>query len=141
MANVVRGQWSSLERERIILETTKNDHADWGRVKTWVEQEPGSGGKESAERTIAMLAGYPAEQDRVTGSKEIRAEPYAAQQQAGNVSVLKGPWSQEFTDEHELFPNGKYKDQVDAAAGGFMKLAKKHYRYDASMSWVGAING
>jgi phage terminase large subunit-like protein len=59
VANVIRGQWSSLERERIILETAKNDAADWGRVKIWTEQEPGSGGKESAERTVAMLAGYP----------------------------------------------------------------------------------
>jgi predicted phage terminase large subunit-like protein len=138
--NVVRGQWSSLERERIILETAKNDHADWGRVKIWVEQEPGSGGKESAERTVAMLAGYPAEADKVTGSKEIRAEPYAAQQQAGNVTLYRAKWTQEFIDEHELFPNGKFKDQVDSAAGAFMKSAKKHYRYDASMNWVGAIN-
>lgn len=141
IADVKHGQWSSLERERVILETAHNDRADWGRVKTWTEQEPGSGGKESAERTIAMLAGFPAEADKVTGSKEVRAEPYAAQQQAGNVMVFKAPWTQGFVDEHELFPNGKYKDRVDSAAGAFMKLAKKHYRYDASMSWVGAING
>lgn len=140
IANVVRGQWSSLEREQIILATAQNDHADWGRVKIWTEQEPGSGGKESAERTIAMLSGFPCEADKVTGSKEIRAEPYAAQQQAGNVSVFKHPvWTQPFIDEHELFPNGKFKDQVDATAGAFMKCARKHYKYDASMNWVGSL--
>ncbi len=108
-------------------------------MKIYTEQEPGSGGKESAERTIAMLSGFPCEADKVTGSKEIRAEPYAAQQQAGNVTLFRAPWTQPYIDEHELFPNGKYKDRVDATAGAFMKCARKHYKYDASMSWVGKV--
>jgi predicted phage terminase large subunit-like protein len=138
--NVVRGQWSSLEREQVILKTTQDDRVDYGRVETWLEQEPGSGGKESAERSIAMLAGYPAKADKVSGSKEIRAEPYAAQQQAGHILVFDAPWTQPFIDEHEPFPNGKYKDQVDSAAGAFMKLVTKTYKYDASLSWVGGPN-
>jgi predicted phage terminase large subunit-like protein len=139
VANITRGQWSSLEREQAILQTAKNDQADWGRVEIWLEQEPGSGGKESAERSIAMLAGFPAKADKVTGSKEIRAEPYAAQQQAGHVIVLAAPWTQDFIDEHEVWPNGKYKDQVDSTAGAFAKCVAKTYKYDASMGWVGAL--
>lgn len=141
VSSIVRGQWSSLEREQHILTTAKNDAADWGRVEIWLEQEPGSGGKESAERSVAMLAGYPAKADKVTGSKEIRAEPYAAQQQAGHVILFKAPWTQEFIDEHETFPNGKYKDQVDSTAGAFAKCVVKTYKYDASMAWVGSLNG
>lgn len=143
ITDVRRGQWSSLDREKHIKATTENDRADWGRVETWIEQEPGSGGKESAERTVAMLAGFPCYIDKVTGSKEVRAEPYAAQVQAGNV-LLCGPsivWKQPFVDEHEVFPNGKYKDQVDSAAGCCAKLVKKAYKYDASLSWVGGPNG
>jgi predicted phage terminase large subunit-like protein len=87
-----------------------------------------------------MLAGYPAKADKVSGSKEIRAEPYAAQQQAGHILVFDAPWTQPFIDEHEPFPNGKYKDQVDSAAGAFMKLVTKTYKYDASLSWVGGPN-
>jgi hypothetical protein len=34
---------------------------------------------ESAEATIRMLAGWKVRADRVTGDKEHRAEPYAAQ--------------------------------------------------------------
>lgn len=141
VASIVRGQWSSLEREQNILTTAKNDAADWGRVEIWLEQEPGSGGKESAERSVAMLAGYPAKADPVRGSKEIRAEPYAAQQQAGHVLVFNALWTQEFIDEHEVFPNGKFKDQVDSTAGAFAKCVTKTYKYDASMSWVGSLNG
>ena len=139
VASQVRGQWSSLEREQHILQTARNDYADWSRVEIYVEQEPGSGGKESAERSVAMLAGFPAKADRVTGSKEIRAEPYAAQQQAGHVWVYKAAWTSDFIDEHEVFPNGKYKDQVDSAAGAFAKCVTKTYKYDASMNWVGSL--
>lgn len=138
ITDVVRGQWSAFDRETRIKTVTANDAIDWGRVVTWIEQEPGSGGKESAERTVAMLAGFPCKVDRVTGSKEVRAEPYAAQQQQGNILLcgLRKEVVDEFIDEHETFPTGKYKDQVDAAAGAFAKLATKHYKYDASLSWI-----
>jgi hypothetical protein len=36
-----------------------------------IEQEPGSGGKESAENTIRMLAGMKVTADKVTGSGGI----------------------------------------------------------------------
>jgi predicted phage terminase large subunit-like protein len=138
ITDVKRGQWTSLDREKQIKAATETDRVDWGRVETWIEQEPGSGGKESAERTVAMLAGFPCYIDKVTGSKEIRAEPYAAQVQAGHVLLVgRGQWKQEFIDEHEVFPTGKYKDQVDAAAGAFNKIVVKKYKYDASLSWVG----
>jgi phage terminase large subunit-like protein len=52
----------------------------------------------------------------------VRADPYAAQVQAGNVALIGGAWVQPFLDEHEEFPAGKFKDQVDAAAGAFNKL-------------------
>lgn len=118
--DVERGQWEALERERRLRQTAEMDgHA----VKVWVEQEPGSGGKESAERSIRSLAGFTAAADRVTGDKETRAEPYAAQVQAGNVYLLRGDWNRAFLGEHETFPAGKYKDQVDAAAGAFIKVA------------------
>lgn len=117
--NVVRGQWNAFDRESKIQATADNDGTD---VTVWVEQEPGSGGKESAERSVAMLKGFKAYADRVTGDKETRAEPYAAQVQGGNVLLLSGPWNKAFIEEHEFFPNGPYKDQVDAAAGAFAKL-------------------
>jgi predicted phage terminase large subunit-like protein len=69
-----------------------------------------------------MLAGYRAFADRVTGSKEVRAEPFAAQVQGGNVYLVGGAWHADFLDEMESFPSGKYKDQVDAASGAFARL-------------------
>jgi len=138
VSDVSRGQWSALERERRIKQCAEIDRAEYGfRVRTWVEQEPGSGGKESAERTISMLRGFTVRADKVTGSKEIRAEPYAAQVQAGNVSIVASSWNRPFLEEHEEFPSGKYKDQVDAAGGAFAKLTNKGTSsYDSSLSWV-----
>lgn len=120
--NVVRGQWNAFDRETRIKQTADNDGPD---VTVWVEQEPGSGGKESAERSVVMLKGFKAYADRVTGDKETRAEPYAAQVQGGNVLLMSGDWNKAFKEEHEFFPNGPYKDQVDAAAGAFAKLVAK----------------
>jgi predicted phage terminase large subunit-like protein len=117
--DVVRGQWSADRREATIKQCAEMD----GRNCTvWVEQEPGSGGKESAERTIANLPGFIAKAERVTGSKETRAEPLAAQINIGMVAMLRADWNRELIEELRNFPVGRYKDQVDAAAGAFAKL-------------------
>jgi predicted phage terminase large subunit-like protein len=123
--HVVRGQWSALEREEQIKATAA---ADSNSIKSWydivIEQEPGSGGKESYEATVRNLAGYWVHPNKVTGSgsKEVRAEPFAAQVQAGNVWLIAGPYVQDLLDEFEVFPTGSHDDQVDAAAMAFARL-------------------
>jgi len=131
IAHVVRGRWSPFEREqrmRIYAEADKKLCKNYTIV---VEQEPGSAGKVSADHTIRNLAGFRVYADRVTGSKQVRAEPFAAQVQAGNVCLRAGPWVEAFLDECEAWPNGKYNDQVDAAAGAFNRLIKP-YSYDTT---------
>lgn len=127
--DIVRGQWAAAEREKMILQTAHLDMAKWGaKVEQWVEQEPGSGGKESAEATLRNLAGFRAYSDRVTGDKVLRAEPYAAQAEAGNVNVLRAAWTPGYLAELGGFPTGTYKDQVDASSGAFNKLAERTRR-------------
>ena len=118
--DVVRGQLAAPQRERTIRATAE---LDGHGVGIWIEQEPGSGGKESAESTIRSLAGYTIKAERPSGDKATRAEPLAVQVEAGNVRLLRGPWNQAFIDEVKTFPVGKYKDQVDASSGAFNKLA------------------
>lgn len=120
--DIVRGRWLALEREERIKATAQADKQRYISYAVWVEQEPGSGGKELAENTIRNLAGYRVHADRVTGSKRVRAEPFAAQVQAGNVWLVAGRWVADFRDECEIWPQGQYQDQVDAAAGAFSKL-------------------
>lgn len=57
-----------------------------------------------------------------TGSKEARAEPMAAQWQAGNFDLVYGPWNEEYLLQLENFPDGKFKDMVDASANGFAEI-------------------
>jgi predicted phage terminase large subunit-like protein len=113
------GQWATGRREQTIRQTAE---LDGKTIDVWVEQEGGSGGKESAESTVANLAGFVCKADKVTGSKEVRAEPYAAQVEIGNVSLVQGDWVRDFIDEHEPFPMGKFSDRVDGASGAFNKL-------------------
>lgn len=124
--DVVRGQWSTDERERMIRQVAE---ADGFNVRTGVEQEPGSGGKESAENTIRNLAGYSVFKELPKGDKIYRADPWSVQVNNGNVFLLRGKWNNEFIKEHEYFPYSKYKDQVDAAGAAFSSItAQKQVR-------------
>ena len=88
-----------------------------------VPQDPGQAGKEQAASIIAENAGYVITAERESGSKVTRAEPFAAQCEAGNVYLVRGPWNEAFIDELCSFPHQGADDQVDAAAGAFNKLA------------------
>jgi hypothetical protein len=46
----------------------------------------------SADNTIRKLAGFTAFKDKVTGKKDVRAEPFAAQVQGNNVRLVAGEW-------------------------------------------------
>jgi predicted phage terminase large subunit-like protein len=125
--NVIRGRWSALVREQWIKRIAQVDsealrRGHWVYYEVVIEQEPGSGGKESAEATIRNLAGFSVVADRVTGSKQVRADPFAVQVQAGNVFLVAGPWVADFCDEAEAWPSGKTLDQIDAAAMAFAHL-------------------
>ena len=122
MDDLKRGQWRADERERIIAQTAE---ADGYNVHIMVEQEPGSGGKESAEGTIRGLAGYIIQKDRPTGNKEFRADPLSVQVNSGNIRLRVAMWNKEYTEEFSMFPNSTYKDQVDATSGAFNYLVMK----------------
>jgi predicted phage terminase large subunit-like protein len=123
ITNVVRGRWSTDKREQIIRQTAVIDGESTVIV---MEQEPGSGGKDSMRSSLRNLIGYHARPDLVQnrGSKIIRADPYSVQVNQGNILLLRGEWNKDFKAEHMMFPFGKYKDQVDAAAGAFSYLAR-----------------
>lgn len=132
--DIVRGQWQSHERDKIMLETAAKDaaiYSELGTVKIRHEQEPGSSGKDAAKYTNKLLAGFPVKAIKSTGNKTVRAEPYANQCEAGNVYMMKADWNEDFIDEHAVFDRGKNDDIVDAASGAFNELS----RGSAFISW------
>lgn len=120
VADVIRARERSA-KVRARIKTTAA--ADGKRVRVVVPQDPGQAGKDQAENMVAGLAGHIATATRETGDKETRAEPFAAQWQAGNVDVVRGDWNGAFFSELEAFPSPSvHDDQVDAAAGAFAEL-------------------
>lgn len=124
------GQWNPGNREKVILEEAI---LDGEKVTTVVEQEPGSGGKESAQGTVAMLlkaglkAGVP---DKVSDSKEARAEPYSTAVSNEQVWLLTtgrraAKWIKQFVANHLGFPKATFRDEVDAGSGAFNRLNDK----------------
>ena len=114
--DVLRFRGSPAEVERAILATAQQD------TKTCaiqLPQDPGQAGKAQASSMTRMLSGYNVHTERPTGPKEVRAAPFAAQCEAGNVFMLKAPWNEDFFSEVEYFPFGAHDDQVDAVADAF----------------------
>lgn len=120
--DVVRGQWPSDERNKVIVETAKTDRLRYPNVKTWVEQPPGLG-KESTDAVVRLLAGHNVQADPVHRDKIERAEPVSSQLRAGNVRMLEAPWNGPYLAVMCTFPTGAHDDDVDGTSGAFNKIA------------------
>jgi predicted phage terminase large subunit-like protein len=119
IVDVTRGQWSPDERNERMRQTAK---VDGESVSIRLPQDPGQAGKEQAQALIRMLAGYMVKAVPVSGDKQVRADPLAAQLNAGNVLLLRAPWNAAFIEELRQFPSGRHDDAVDAAADAFNEL-------------------
>jgi predicted phage terminase large subunit-like protein len=117
--NVVRFR----ETGATVRRTIKTMAACDGRsCRIVIPQDPGQAGKDQAASIIGENAGFRIEAERETGDKGTRAEPLAAQCEAGNVYLVRADWNEAFIDELCGFPKG-HDDMVDAASGAFTKLA------------------
>ena len=136
--DVKRFQLDSAEREKVIKKTAFDDGM---QVRVGVEQEPGSGGKESAENTATKtLRGYKVtvvKVDKSTGGKEERADPWSVAMNNGNVYLPEflqdqnehwTGWAEEWIEEHRYFPHSKFKDQVDSASLAFSLINRPRIR-------------
>lgn len=131
--DVVRGQWDSAERNRTMRATAV---ADGVSVPVHVPQDPGQAGKDQAKAMVRLFAGFNVETEPVSGSKEVRADPFAAQMNAGgkgepgNVRLKRAAWNEAFVEEYRAFPNGTWDDQVDAGSDAFNEVAPPPLDFD-----------
>lgn len=126
IADVVNKQMAASDVRKTIKLTAQADRAAYKRVRVRLPKDPGQAGKEQAESYIKFLAGFDVVTVAETGSKEARAEPMAAQWQAGNFDILYGPWNEEYLLQLENFPDSQFKDMVDASANGFAEIETKN---------------
>ena len=118
---------------RLVASTAALDRLRYRLVSIVVPQDPGQAGKEQARSYASMLSGFSVSVVRPSGSKEVRADPFAAQVQAGNVLLLRGDWNDEYLSELESFPEGAHDDMVDASSDAFARLTEIR-------SWAGLIS-
>jgi predicted phage terminase large subunit-like protein len=124
--HAIRGQWSPAKRNAIIRNIARMDAERYGGVvQIWLEQEPGSGGKESAWISMQELAEFPVHVETVSrkGKKAVRAIPLQAQAEVGNVDVVEARWTGPWMDQMCGFPEGNHDDYVDATSGAYRKVA------------------
>ncbi len=117
--DVIRQQLDSGARERLIHQTAA---ADGKRVVVAIEQEPGSGGKESAQNTVRRLAGYRTRVVPAVGSKEDRADMWSTLVNQGAFKMRAAEWNHVFLEEMRYFPLSTYKDQIDAGSVAFAAI-------------------
>jgi predicted phage terminase large subunit-like protein len=57
-----------------------------------------------------------------TNAKEVRADPFSSQVNAGNVKVVRGAWNKSYIEELRTFPHGRHDDRVDGSSLAFNEL-------------------
>ena len=107
-----------------VEELIKNTAGYDGRtVRVMSQQDPGSAGVAEAMNFTRMLIGYDVRTSPNSKDKVTRAKPVSAQCEAGNISVVRAPWNNEFFTELENFPEGAHDDIVDVLSGAFNELS------------------
>lgn len=111
------------EVQAFIRSTAETD----GRgVRIRLPLDPGQAGIDQQATYAKLLAGFWVEWKRPTGDKVVRFGPFSSQAYAGNVAVVKGPWTPEWVGELEGFPDGDHDDMADATADALNELADGH---------------
>lgn len=135
ITNVFRDRLGPFEVREKMLELAESDGED---IRIVFPQDPGQAGKSQARDISGRLSGLKVKIEIPTGDKASRAEPFAAQVEAGNVYVLNRAWTDDLIEELKFFPNSKYKDQVDAVASAFNHLAQQVRTSVPTLSLAGA---
>lgn len=103
------------------LEKKIKNIAEQDGIDTYVgiEEDPGAAGKITSSHFQNILSDFALLTPKKTDNKIAAASPLSAQAEHGKVKLVRGKWNEDFITEAENFPDGKFKDQVDAAAGAF----------------------
>lgn len=131
VADVINQLVKAGDVEKLIKMTAISDRAKYGTMCCIrVPQDPGASGKIVAKSYVKMLAGFNVKSEAVSGSKELRATPFAAQWQNGNVYVLIADWNEMYFNQLESFPASSHDDMVDASSDAFNECAEAEFNID-----------
>ena len=122
IVDVIRARLTPGQREQRVKATALLDGEE---LRIGIPQDPGGAGKFEAHHFVRFLQGYAVSIEREQGTKERRADSFAAQCEHGMVKLVEGQWNRAFVDELCAFPNGAHDDQVDAASAAFRALGRR----------------
>jgi predicted phage terminase large subunit-like protein len=91
---------------------TNTASQDGTKCHICMEQEGGSGGKNTIATFTKLLAGYIFRGIAMSGKGALveRARPVSSQAEAGNILILRNANTEDFLNELEAFPNPKVHD-------------------------------
>ena len=119
------GRYGPAAVRKLVKATAVEDDAGGEPCRVSLPKDPGQAGKDQAQQYVSMLAGHIVQATPESGDKVTRAEPFAAQVEAGNVYLIEGDWNKDYVEQLSQFPNGKLKDKVDASSRAFNEVVKK----------------
>lgn len=107
-----------------IVETTIHQHCQTDKdTLASIPQDPGQAGVAQKQAISRRLQGQRFEFTPESGDKVTRAQPLAAQVNAGNVKMLRGDWNSAILAEMRAFPMGAHDDIIDAASRAYNRAA------------------
>jgi len=121
------GHWEWDDILDAIVETAIYDGE---YVEIWVEEEPGSGGKNQvaaiANHVRDKLPGFPTvkgHNPRSLGDKVMRANHWFSEAAQGQIYLVAGEWNEAFLRQLSGFPVGRHDDKIDSVSGARAVLA------------------
>lgn len=124
------------EAEKLILSAMRQDGVG---VEIGIPQDPGSSGKAYAAMLERMLRVNGARRVHImptSGDKVVRASPFLAAAENGQVNLVRASWNNLWLDEVCTFPVGAHDDQVDSAGDAFKVLQNvRPPRQRVEMQW------
>lgn len=137
--DVTRLRGSAHEVKEAVRRTAEQD----GRgVRISIPQDPGQSGKAQAQDFVRDLQGFDVRTSPESGDKAVRANPFSAQWEGGNVWMVRAPWNGQYLRELVAFGKGaRFKDQVDATSRAYAELLKMQPSTGISMHGPRVVTG
>lgn len=119
-------------RTSIKAQALKDNSKKWNDkncdVKLRIVHDPGQAAIDQMERYADKFKGtgisFQGFKESTLGSKEDRAQNVADHGAVYKIYLVEGDWNADFIQEHTDFPNGRFKDKVDATSVIYSYLFK-----------------